>query len=31
MMVAIALLLLLHRRLQPNALKAEAARSIDYS
>ena len=31
MMVAIALLLLLHRRLQPNVLKAEAARSIDYS
>jgi apolipoprotein N-acyltransferase len=31
MTVAIALLLLLHRRLQPNALKAEAARSIDYS
>ena len=31
MMVAIALLLLLHRRLQPNVLKAEAARSIDSS
>jgi apolipoprotein N-acyltransferase len=31
MLVAIALLLLLHRRLQPNVLKSEAARSIDYS
>ena len=31
LMVAVALLLLLHRRLQPNVLKAEAAPSIDYS
>jgi apolipoprotein N-acyltransferase len=31
MLVVIGLLLLLHRRLQPNVLKSEAARSIDYS
>ena len=30
MLVAIALLLLLHRRLQPNVLKSEAVRSTDY-